>query len=272
MARNYWHKKSIGHLVLSIDLYCHLLHVTKSISLSIGFLTLLAAGVCLVMSRSSTSATTVIVSLTIYLFLSRDLFRTTYFLIRLSILISIISTASILVYYFVNSQMISVAVLLSPFAAIFGKSTDLTGRTDIWNLMWESISHRPYFGYGFSSFWLGPDGPSQYISVELQWPVPSAHNGYIDVINELGWIGFTLFSFVILHIIINLIELMRYNRNLAAFHAGILAMYLVNNFSESIALRVLFSLQFIMFFSMTMISVSLQSFRTAVAQQKAGVV
>ncbi len=142
----------------------------------------------------------------------------------------------------------------------------MTGRGDIWQIMWRTIENHPVLGVGYSSFWLGPGGPSQFISDELMWPVPSAHNGYLEVINELGWVGFGLFVGLLVHHFARLVVLFRHEREIAAFHLGLLAIFLVSNFSESTALRVLAYLQFVLLFSMIMVSASLQRIRSSQAR------
>ena len=230
-------------------------------------LLMLVCSICLVMSRSSSSATLTVLSLSIFLLLRREFIRSFAPIVRAFLLFATVLCVAYLVFYFVHARFPSVADLLSPFAALFGKSTDLTGRGNIWQIMWQTIEKHPYFGVGFSSFWLGPGGPSQFISDELMWSVPSAHNGYLDVINELGWVGFALFVGMLVHHGMRLVELFRHERELAAFHMSLMAMYLVSNFSESTALRMLAFLQFVQFFSMIMVSASLQRVRHKAGMQ-----
>ncbi|HRK37189.1 MAG TPA: O-antigen ligase family protein [Burkholderiaceae bacterium] len=217
--------------------------------------------VCLLMSRSSSSATLTVLSLSIFLLLRREFIRSFAPIVRVMLLAGLVLCVVYLGFYFVNARFPETADILAPFAALFGKSTDLTGRGDIWEIMWRTIAKHPYLGVGYSSFWLGPGGPSQFISDELMWTVPSAHNGYLEVINELGWIGFALFVGMLVHHAFKLMELFRYERDTAAFHMGLLAIFLVSNFSESTALRVLAFLQFVMLFSMIMVAATLQRVR-----------
>lgn len=224
---------------------------------------MLVCATCLAMSRSSSSATLTMLSLAIFLLLRRQFIRSYAPIIRVLLLLATVLCVVYLGFYFVNSRFPATADLLAPFAALFGKSTDLTGRGDIWAIMWRTIELHPYLGVGFSSFWLGPGGPSQFISDELMWTVPSAHNGYLEIINELGWFGFAVFVALMLHHGSRLIVLFRHERELAAFHIGLMAIYLVSNFSESTALRVLAFLQFVQFFSMIMVSTSLQRVRNS---------
>jgi O-antigen ligase len=75
-----------------------------------------------------------------------------------------------------------------------GKDPTLTGRTAIWHLV-LSLSGNPLLGTGFESFWLGPRLEKIY-SV-YSWHPNEAHNGYIEVFLNLGWIGVALLAILI---------------------------------------------------------------------------
>lgn len=236
--------------------------IRRSIGAYFAGLLLVLALICLVMSRSSSSATVVAISLFVYFVLHKPHIRSFAPVLRLVIAVGFVVFTINLAYFFAESKFPSTSTLLAPFAAIFGKSSDLTGRSDIWELMWNTIELHPYIGLGFTSFWLGPGGPSQFISDVLRWSVPSAHNGYLEILNELGWIGMAFFVLTMAWHAANLIKLFRIKRDIAAFHAGLLLIYFVSNFSESTALRVLSFLQLLMFFSMVLTVQSLHE-RTA---------
>jgi O-antigen ligase len=71
---------------------------------------------------------------------------------------------------------------------LYGDST-LTGRTGIWAFTNYRISQRPWFGWGFHSYFFLPNSPQKeapgYIAM-----MPSSHSGYLDVKLETGRIGF----------------------------------------------------------------------------------
>jgi len=78
--------------------------------------------------------------------------------------------------------------------SLLDKDISLSGRTDIWPLVWHKFLAHPFLGYGYSAFWLGQNGrQSAYIWSILHWPVPHSHNGFLDVLADLGLAGFTLF-------------------------------------------------------------------------------
>ncbi len=78
---------------------------------------------------------------------------------------------------------------------ILKKDNTLTGRTTIWALSFEKINEKPLLGYGYGSFWRGRENPSKEIAYELDWAPPNAHNGFIDILLDLGIVGFLLFIY-----------------------------------------------------------------------------
>ncbi len=71
----------------------------------------------------------------------------------------------------------------------FGKDLTLTGRTNFWPLVLDKIWENPILGYGFGAFWRGLEGPSAYIWNASSFKTPNAHNGYLDLLLELGLVG-----------------------------------------------------------------------------------
>lgn len=78
-----------------------------------------------------------------------------------------------------------------------GKDPSLTGRTDIWAALMRLVDQYPWTGFGYSAFWGRDSIPALAIRVETQWAVPSAHNGWIDLLIQLGWPGAILVGAVI---------------------------------------------------------------------------
>ncbi len=72
-----------------------------------------------------------------------------------------------------------------------GKDPSLTGRTDIWDALMRKVADRPWTGYGYGAFWgrIGESVPADWVRKETGWLVPSAHNGWIDLLVQLGWPG-----------------------------------------------------------------------------------
>lgn len=81
---------------------------------------------------------------------------------------------------------------------LIGKERTLTGRTDIWSGLIESIRMKPWLGNGYGVYWTDPLGPSYYVRLQLQWGIPSAHNGWIDTWLSIGALGVGLFALLFL--------------------------------------------------------------------------
>jgi exopolysaccharide production protein ExoQ len=83
-----------------------------------------------------------------------------------------------------------------------GRKLDFTGRTDIWAAVIPAVPN-PIVGAGFESFWIGPDVAKMQRSLAtLGWWHPEglneAHNGYIEMYLNLGWIGVCLITLILI--------------------------------------------------------------------------
>lgn len=82
-------------------------------------------------------------------------------------------------------------ILTNPAAVLeaLGKDPTLTGRTDIWDSIMRWVDDQPFTGYGYSAFWGRESVPAAFVREETGWSVPSAHNGWLDLLVQLGWPG-----------------------------------------------------------------------------------
>ncbi|HTN72045.1 MAG TPA: O-antigen ligase, partial [Methylomirabilota bacterium] len=79
--------------------------------------------------------------------------------------------------------------------ALVGTDPTLTGRTELWSVLFEKARARPWFGYGYGAFWRGATGVSGEVQKALNWdwyPI-HAHNGFLDLVLELGIVGLLVF-------------------------------------------------------------------------------
>ena len=79
-----------------------------------------------------------------------------------------------------------------------GKSSDLTGRVEIWRKVWERAVQHPVFGNGFSSPWVPWDPAFHGWIIDHRITVFMAHNMWLDVFLQLGAIGVVLIAIVFL--------------------------------------------------------------------------
>ncbi len=84
-------------------------------------------------------------------------------------------------------------VNLDSIAGAFGRDATLTGRTGVWPYVAGAIADRPFFGYGYSTFWR-PDGAFvQYLPTQLGWRPYHAHDGYLELVLDIGIVGLAIF-------------------------------------------------------------------------------
>lgn len=77
---------------------------------------------------------------------------------------------------------------------ILHRKPDLTGRTELWTAALGSIERHPWLGYGFSAFWEGYRGQSKYVVESLGWIPWYAHDGYLDIVLQLGLVGLSAWA------------------------------------------------------------------------------
>jgi O-antigen ligase len=128
--------------------------------------------------------------------------------------------------------------LYSRLLASLGKSETLTGRTAIWDLvLGESRFHNPLVGAGYGGFWVGPESISGYVRVGDGLYPWQAHNGYIDIYNELGILGLFLLLTVVFVALFRVARLHALNHVEAKLHLAIVLVCLVLNLGESTFFR-----------------------------------
>lgn len=210
------------------------------------------AVLCLLGSRSSTSlAMTVLISGIFWLFYRQHL-NSFAWLSRLFLVLVLAVMGYIYLYFMWYSQIPTWSGFVGSVAQWFGKGSDLSGRTDIWPLVWAEIEKHPWLGLGYAAFWRGDGSASQYIADLLYWAPTTAHNGYIDLINEVGLVGLLLFGALCTAQLVRIAHLHKQQRVEAAIHLALLVPFLLWNFSETSAVNAYMPLQFVIWCSLLM--------------------
>ena len=106
--------------------------------------------------------------------------------LRSSVLITIVSIIIIYGIFSVFTGGSSVNL----FASTAGRSATLTGRTEIWAALLPVAMQKPVVGSGFGGFWTSRTREFFQIS--------EAHNGYLEVLLSLGFVGILLVSLFLL--------------------------------------------------------------------------
>jgi exopolysaccharide production protein ExoQ len=228
------------------------------------------AAVCLIMSRSSTSIMATLFATTFMLILLRSPGSMRSYL---PYFVGIFATV-ILIYSMAVLHLVpGLDVLLTPITALTGKDLTFTGRTSIWFVLIQHIHLRPWLGTGYGAYWVGPvpTSPSYEMLTRLFFYPTEGHNGYLDVINDLGLVGGAfLFGYFFSYVRTSL-KLLRLDRYQAGLYLTLLFRGFVGDMSESHWFSVL-SIDFvIMTLATTSLTRSLLQARAAKqsAQQKA---
>ena len=90
--------------------------------------------------------------------------------------------------------------------AMLNRDPTFTGRLPLWSYSLDAALRRPLLGYGYSGFWNEDSPIVQSIWAAIDWKAPSAHNGYLDIILQIGFVGIVLYAWVWGSIIVNSIR------------------------------------------------------------------
>jgi len=94
-----------------------------------------------------------------------------------------------------------------------GRDASLTGRTAIWDAVLALAKKSPVLGTGFESFWMG----DRLLKVwEVEKGIQEAHNGYIEVYANLGWVGIIFLASLIVTGYRNVIAVFRRDREMGS--------------------------------------------------------
>lgn len=84
--------------------------------------------------------------------------------------------------------------LFEVFLSLVNKEETLTGRIPLWQTLFKLGLEKSALGYGYGTFWLGWSGAeSASVWQTVNWMPAHAHNGYLDVWLQLGFVGVSIF-------------------------------------------------------------------------------
>ncbi len=113
---------------------------------------------------------------------------------------------------------------VASFSSTFGRDESLTGRTEIWAELVPVVQRQPFLGSGFGSFWTSERRDS--ISSH-------GHNGYLDILLDLGAVGLGLYAILLLSCGRKLHAALAMDYEWASLGLCFLLMAVVYNYSES---------------------------------------
>jgi len=111
------------------------------------------------------------------------------------------------------------------FSASLNRNDTLTGRTDVWAAVLPAMKQKAVLGWGFASFWT--DARRQF------YDIPTAHNGYLDILLELGAVGLGFYAAWLLSCTRQLHAALARDYEWASLAICLLLMMLIYNTTES---------------------------------------
>jgi O-antigen ligase len=106
------------------------------------------------------------------------------------------------------------------------RDATLTGRVPLWQMTLHAAMQRRWTGYGYAGFWNANSRYVQYIWQSIMWEAPSAHNGYIDVLLQIGIPGLLIYLWMWASVVFFAVKALR--RDKAPEAAWILMFMVVN--------------------------------------------
>jgi exopolysaccharide production protein ExoQ len=122
--------------------------------------------------------------------------------------------------------------LIAALAGSAGRDLSFTGRTDLWaDILMETEKHW-VLGTGFQGFWV-VENPALLALYDIYvWLPNQAHNGYLDILNEVGVVGLIIFLLIILNYFRGLLKL-----KLPHYWKWFVIVAIIVNFQESTFIR-----------------------------------
>ena len=65
----------------------------------------------------------------------------------------------------------------------------LSGRTQLWTVLWDAVAVHPWLGYGYESFWRSQNDWISLSQSQAGWQATGSHNGYIEALLSMGAAG-----------------------------------------------------------------------------------
>jgi O-antigen ligase len=126
-------------------------------------------------------------------------------------------------------------LVLTPITSITGKDLTFSNRSVIWEIIQEHIKYAPYLGSGYGAYWTGPvPSSASYVFLSRMYFYPTeSHNGYLEIMNDLGFVGlFCLLAYLAVYLR-QCLRLMRIDRMQAALLLSLFFHQLINNLTET---------------------------------------
>jgi O-antigen ligase len=189
----------------------------KSNRISLHIIFSLAAIVAMIGADSVTSMLTSLCALTLIFFFHQLNKRGAGKNFYVSMFVVAVLCASILV-------LVGHAFDLGGLFKMFGRDSDFTGRTSIWESAFKAIQTHPLLGWSFDDH--------AYL-IEKGFEYPSFHNGYLDIAVSGGIVAVVLMFFLLITWAVEFAKPSRIAAQIAPFSASYVITYLIHNLTEA---------------------------------------
>lgn len=142
-----------------------------------------------------------------------------------------ILTATIPAVFLIYAFLFFGLGLSGNFAAAVGR-TSLSGRNEIWQLVLSQQAN-PFVGAGYESFWLGPRLQRLWAGGWGAIHINEAHNGYLEVYLNVGYVGFLLLFLFVASTYKNIRKKFKPFSTIASLTLAIWTAFLFHNTSEA---------------------------------------
>jgi O-antigen ligase len=234
----YWrgltvHKNALGSVssfAVILWLHAFLYRDAKWWAVAVGLVSSMA---CLYLSGSTTSQ---LATLMVMMFLVLGKLTPTSLRSTVTPVLIAVFLMAIGIYVLAVMKLVpGLDALISSATSAVGKDPTFAGRTPIWDLVKANIALHPLMGTGYGAFWVGPfdTSPSYEFFTRLYFYPGEAHNGYLDVILDLGYVGLALLcGFVVRYFVLS-IRLLKIDRSQALLYLSLMLYFLLVNLTES---------------------------------------
>ncbi len=235
--KNAWHgvtdqKNQLGQMAsFGAIMWLHAIFARQA-KLWVAFMGFGLSIVMLFLSRSSTAFFATVFSLMLLFFLLRltaGLRRYVPYLVG--------GFATIVIVYAIAMLKLvpGLSLVLTPITSFTGKDMTFSNRSVIWDIIEEHIRRAPILGTGYGAYWTGPFPTSaSYEFLGRMYFYPSeSHNGYLEIINDLGFVGLIVLLGYLAVYVKQSLALLRLDRPQAALYLALFFQQLINNLTES---------------------------------------
>ena len=109
----------------------------------------------------------------------------------------------------------------------------LSMRVPIWEYLWTEVEKRFLLGYGFATYWImGNPRIDIFASYFEGFKVNEAHNGFLEIMLQLGIVGFIFF----------LLPIIAYINRMRKLNSNVAILFLVTMMTVNITESVLFKI------------------------------